>query len=256
MLIDFVPPWALFFISSALVIAAVEVGYKLGRKVYKNAANERESPVSAIAGTILGLQAFMLAFTFGLVSERYEQKKGLVREEANAIRAVWQMSDFLPEVDRAETKNLLKEYIERRLTVVRSHDPEFARSQIIIGQQLQHQMWVLAVKHGSTDLNSDIGAVYIESVKDLAGIQAVRYSLGIDARIPTVIWIVLIALLILGMLAVGYHTAIAESRRWSSNTSNIVATTIVAATVRSSRRADARHFVVARTAATAKAANV
>ncbi len=213
MLIDFVPPWAMFFISIALVILAVEVGYRIGMTVYKKDVNERESPVSAIAGTILGLQAFMLAFTFGIVSDRYDTKKGLVREEANLIRTVWQRSDFLPEPDRSTAKAVLHEYIDKRIVVVQSHDIQLARSQVKEGRRLQRQMWNLALKHGLTDLNSDIGALFVESINDLATIQANRFVLGIEARIPTAIWFVLIALMILGMMAVGYHTAIAESRR-------------------------------------------
>ena len=49
-----------------------------------------------IAGAILALATFMLAFTFGIVADRYDTKKGLVREDANAIRTAWQRSDFLP----------------------------------------------------------------------------------------------------------------------------------------------------------------
>ena len=40
-----------------------------------------------------------------------------------------------------------------------------------------------------------------------------RVALALQARIPTAIWAVLVSLLILGMIGVGYHTAIAASRR-------------------------------------------
>jgi len=36
---------------------------------------------------------------------------------------------------------------------------------------------------------------------------------GLQARVPSGIWFVLYALLLLGMIAVGYQTAIADSRR-------------------------------------------
>jgi len=47
----------------------------------------------------------------------------------------------------------------------------------------------------------------------MADLQALRVNQGLQARIPTGIWFVLFALLVLGMIAVGYQTAIAESRR-------------------------------------------
>jgi len=213
MLIDFVPPWALFFISTVLVILAVEAGYVIGRRVYRNNVNERESPVAAIAGAILGLQAFMLAFTFSIVSDRYDVKKGLVREHANAVRTAWQRSDFMPEPDLTEAKTLLRRYVDRNITVAESNEPALARSAIGEAEEIQHRLWELAVKHGKTDLNTDIGSLLVEATNDLASLQEQRYNLGVEARIPTAIWFVLVALLILGMMAVGYQTAIAESRR-------------------------------------------
>jgi len=213
MLIDVVPLWAIFFVSIALVIIAVEVGYRLGRTVYRKDANERESPVSAIAATILSLQAFMLAFTFGIVSDRYDSKKELVRQNANAIRTAWQRSDFLPEPDRTETKLLLRHHVDRAIEVSLSNDPDLVKANRGEGLRNQHRLWDIAARHGATDLNSDIGALVVESANEIASVESLRYDLGIDARIPTAIWIALIALLILGMMAVGYHTAIAESRR-------------------------------------------
>src|SRR5215510_9556716 len=90
MIIDALPIWVLFLITAALVVLAVEIGFRVGKMVRTRSSEERKSPVSAIAGAVLGLLAFMLAFTFSIVSERYDTKKGLVREEANVLRAAWQ----------------------------------------------------------------------------------------------------------------------------------------------------------------------
>ena len=81
---------------------ALEAGYRLGRAMHRRLEEEKESPVSAIANAILGLAAFMMAFTFGIVWDRHDAKRTLVREEAIAIRTAWLRSDFLPETDRGE----------------------------------------------------------------------------------------------------------------------------------------------------------
>ena len=66
MILDILPPWVLFFVTVGLVLLSVEIGYRIGRTVRGKFEDERESPASSIAGVILGLQAFMLAFTFGI----------------------------------------------------------------------------------------------------------------------------------------------------------------------------------------------
>ncbi len=104
------------------MLAAIEVGYKLGQAARRRSEEEKESPVSAISGTILGLLAFILAFTFGIVSNRYDARKELVREDANAIRTAYLRSDFLPEADRVVAADLFRTYVDSRLAAVRSRD--------------------------------------------------------------------------------------------------------------------------------------
>lgn len=213
MIIDLVPVWLLFFIMVGVVLLSSEIGYRMGRNIWGKAKAERESPASAISGTILGLQAFMLAFTFGIVSDRYDLKKSLVREEAGVIRSAWQLSDFLPEPDRTKSRARLKEYLDQRVSLVAAGDTDaIIRSQ---GDSLsiQRELWKIAVENGRRDLNSDVAALYVEALNELTNLHAKRIVVALHARIPTAIWAVLMSLLVLGMISVGYHTAIAESRR-------------------------------------------
>ena len=105
---DALPIWAVFTTTLLLVVAAIEAGYRLGRAARSRSEHVKESPVSAIAATILALLAFIMAFTFGIVSDRYDARKALVREEANAVRTAWSRADFLPEPDRGEAAVVLR----------------------------------------------------------------------------------------------------------------------------------------------------
>lgn len=215
MLIDVLPVWALLFISVGLVLGSAEIGYRVGRAVRGTADCEREEPASSISGVILGLFAFILAFTFSLVSERYDLKKSLVREEANAIRTVWHRSDFLQEPDRARSKELLQSYVAKRVAVAQEYpdSPGSAKPVIEEAVRTQKELWNLALTNGRLDMNSDIGALYVESVNELANVHALRVGVGINARVPTTMWIVLICLLMLSVSGLGYYTAIADSPR-------------------------------------------
>lgn len=213
MIIDFVPVWLLFFIMIGVVLLSSEVGYRLGFNIRVKEKAERESPASAISGAILGLQAFILAFTFGIVSDRYDTKKSLVREEASVIRSAWHLSDFLEEPGRSRSKMLLKGYIDKRITLAASQDMES-----ILGSQeeilaTQRQLWEFGMIAAKANMDSDVGALYIESLNEMSNLHAKRLAIGLQTRIPTAIWVVLMSLLILGIISVGYYTAIADSRR-------------------------------------------
>src|SRR5687767_171479 len=108
---DDIPIWVLFVITTLLVVGAIELGYIVGKFAHRKSEEEKESPVSAIAGTVLALLAFILAFTFGIVSNKYDSRRELVRDQANAIRTAYTRSDFLPEPSRDESKVLYNEYI-------------------------------------------------------------------------------------------------------------------------------------------------
>lgn len=213
MLIDIMPIWVLFFVIISIVIISAEIGFRIGRDVYDKARREKESPASSISGVILGLLAFILAFTFSIVSGRYETKKTLVRDEANAIRTTFHRADFLPESDRVTSRALLAEYLDGRITMAEARDPELVTGFLADARRLQRQLWEIAVANGRRDMDSDIGSLYVESINELERLHATRVSVGLQVRIPTSNWVVLLSLLTLGMMALGYYTAIAESHR-------------------------------------------
>ncbi len=214
---DVMPVGVLFAVTTIVVLIAIEMGYRLGHAVHRRSEEEKESPVSAISGSILGLLAFILAFTFGIVADRYDARKALVREEANAIRTTWLRSDFLTESDRGQAQVLLRDYVETRLAAVRSRDLEQIRQVLVESGRIQRELWDMAVANSRLDLNSDIGALYLESLNEVFDIHALRVAVGVQTRIPNGIWVVLYTLIILGMAGVGYQTAIAGSRRsWAT----------------------------------------
>jgi hypothetical protein len=192
---------------------SIEFGYRLSRIHGTRGATEKESPVSAIEGSVLALLAFILAFTFDIASNRFDARKELVRTEANTIRTAWRRSDFLPEPDRATTKTLLRDYVRARASAFQSSDEERVERVLDEAEQMQGRLWNLAVGHADQDMPSDIGALYLESLTEMETVHASRVALSLQSRIPPGIWITLAILTFFGMLMVGYQAGIAKSRR-------------------------------------------
>jgi hypothetical protein len=214
---DTIPVWLFFVITLILVGAAIEAGYRLGESVHRRTEDEKESPVSAISGAILGLLAFILAFTFAIVSDRYDARKALVRDEANALRTAYSRAEFLPDADRAEATDLFREYLKARLAVVESGSVDQVQTAMTDADRIQRRLWDMAVANARKDMNSDVAALYVEALNEVFNLHWLRVAVGLQARIPTTIWAVLFALIILGMIGVGYQTGIAGSRRtWAT----------------------------------------
>jgi len=74
-----------FIGTMAIVIISIGFGFYIGRILQRRKKNEKEGMISVISGSILGLLSFILAFTFGIVSDRHDARKALIRDEANQI---------------------------------------------------------------------------------------------------------------------------------------------------------------------------
>lgn len=241
---DILPIGGVFALGIAVVAIAIEAGFRLGRTAHRRSEEEKESPVSAISGTTLGLLAFILAFTFAIVSDRFDARKALVRDEANAIRTSYSRSEFLPEPDRREAAALLREYVDVRLAAVESGDMDRVKAGVAESERIQRRLWEMAVAHGRADMNSDVAALYIESLNEVTNFHALRIAVGIQSRIPSAVWAVLVILIVLGMIGVGYQTAIAGSRRTWAMLILSLSIALVTALITELDRSDSRFLSV------------
>ncbi len=211
--INGMPIGLLLLTTVILVVISIEMGYRTGKFVHRKREMEKEATVSSISGYVLALLAFIIAFTFGIVTDRYETRKTLVREEANGIRDTWLRADFLPDTDRIEARELLQKYTVLRLQAVKSLDSDTIQQALAASIHIQDQLWNMAVRNGRQDLNSDVAALYIESLNEIIDINATRVAIALHTRIPEGLWEVLLLLMLLSMFSVGYQTAISGSGR-------------------------------------------
>ena len=98
----------LFIAILLVVLLSVECGYRLGKFRRSRTELEKDAPVGTIVGATLGLLAFILAFTFGLAAARFDTRRQVLLDEANAIGTTYLRAGMLPE--RGEKiRNLLQE---------------------------------------------------------------------------------------------------------------------------------------------------
>ena len=69
----------------ALMLAATEAGFRLGRRFESQTPENVKSQISTIEAAILGILALLLGFTISMAVSRFEIRKQLVLEEADAI---------------------------------------------------------------------------------------------------------------------------------------------------------------------------
>jgi hypothetical protein len=208
---DLIPLSLLFLATCVFAWLAIEVGYRFGRWRHSLAAAEKEAPVGAMVGSILGLLAFLLAFTFGMAGSRFDARRQAVLEEANAIRTAYLRTRLLPEPQRTETADLLRKYVDVRIQGVREGKIVEALAQ---SEELQEALWSRAVAATKNkEAVPGIPGLFVTSLNETIDVSAKRVQVGLNSRIPSSIWLGLLALALLSMGALGYQSGLAMTRR-------------------------------------------
>src|SRR4029077_19796645 len=170
---------------------------------------EKEAPVGAMVGSVLGLLAFMLAFTFGMAASRFDTRKQLVLDEANAIGTTYLRTAMLPE-RRDEIRALLRSYVDARLEAVRSGR---VAARVLKSEDMQNKLWSAATAVGLQHPDSIIVGLFVESLNQVIDLHAKRVTAGLRNRIPGTIWMVLLTIATLSLAAMGYHGGLVGTTR-------------------------------------------
>ena len=209
MLTDALPIWAVLVLTVAIVLAAFEVGFRLGTRRQQHAGQEPEGPLGAMVGATLGLLAFVLAFTFSMAESRFDTRKQLVVEDAIAIRTAYERSKFLPEPDAKEVQGRLQEYVAVRLDGARH--PENFNTALARSEELQHLLWAKAVTAAQRE-RDDITGLFVESVNGVIDAHVKRIAAARN-RLPITIWVSVYLMAILGLAGMGYHAGLTGAKR-------------------------------------------
>ena len=208
--LDSVPVWCFFPISVLLGMLCVEVGYRIGRWRHARASGEKDAPVAAMVASLLGLLAFMLAFTFSLAATRFDARRQVVLEEANAIGTTFLRSRLLPEPQKSEIAHSLRQYAELRSC---SATADKIVRMTKRSPELHEELWSIALTAAEKDPRSITTGLFLESLNEMIDLHAKRVFVGLRSRIPGSIWVALFSLTLLGLSSIGYQAGLAVTRR-------------------------------------------
>ncbi|HEY4260315.1 MAG TPA: hypothetical protein VGM98_09145 [Schlesneria sp.] len=208
--IGILPLWAVFAFTLVVCIGSVEVGTVLAGIVLRQKnEKEPEGPLGSVVGSLLGLLAFILAFTFGMAASRFDARRQLVLDEANAIGTTYLRADLLPQKEGVEVQKLLREYAQIRLNLADKNIDEILKS----STDTQGQLWAQAKLLVKEEMDSELRSLFITSLNELIDLHQSRVTIGLQRRIPGTVWLAVYLLTALSMLAVGYQVGMSGIRR-------------------------------------------
>lgn len=171
-----------------LLLLAGEVGYRCGRRSHASANETTRAQVSTIQAAILGIFGLLLAFTFAMAESRFDARRRLVIDEANAIGTAALRGRLLPEPQRAEVARLFPRYLEARLEAnqARRNAPSLRAAEERT-DRLTDELWAHAVAAGERDPRAVPTGLFIQSLNETIDVRD-KWKAALDGHTPRASW--------------------------------------------------------------------
>jgi hypothetical protein len=192
-----------------LMLTFGEVGYQFG--VRSRTRQDKEAPTSLgpMVGGLLGMLAFVLAFTFSMASSQHDRRKQYVLEEANSIGTAYLRADLLDKQYGIKVKRLLREYVDIRLKAASGSDIDTALAKSV---EIHGLLWEQVSSAAGESPNTNT-LLMIQSINDVIDMHEKRVTAALRNRIPTSVWIALVGITALTMITMGAQVGLTGKRR-------------------------------------------
>ncbi|MTH16564.1 DUF4239 domain-containing protein [Flavobacterium sp. LC2016-01] len=193
--------WVISLILFILMIISCFAGKKIGNYIRnKRPAKEK----SAETSSLIALLFFLLAFTFGMSSERYDSRRKIVVEEANDIGTAILRSDLYPDSTRTQFRKDFKEYVEVRISYYETGaDTKGILKADSLSQIISAKLWKRATNLSKDPNNLAATQQMIPALNAMIDVATSRLA-GEKAKVPQSILAMLFFLSIITAFYSGY----------------------------------------------------
>ncbi|WP_459558634.1 bestrophin-like domain [Lacunimicrobium album] len=109
------PTWLIVLALFGVMFFADEIGFRYGYRHRKQEDDESRSVGGTLKGSVFGLVALLLAFSFSATTSRHEIRQRLVLDQANAIGTCYLRAGLLADPYELRMKDALRQYVDLRL---------------------------------------------------------------------------------------------------------------------------------------------
>jgi hypothetical protein len=132
--------WAFIFV---VALITGEIGYRCGRfrAARKQASDPERATIGTLVAAIVTLLAFGLGLTISFAQSRFETRRDLVTQEANAIGTAWLRAGFFAAPEGPRMRVLLEEYAQVRLDYIHAEAVAYLPTLRARTNALQNEIW-------------------------------------------------------------------------------------------------------------------
>lgn len=187
---------------AGILLAVAAAAFMLGLLLRRRYARTPEESDSLLTSSVLGLLALLLSFTFSLASDRFDARRVLVAQEANAIGTLYLRAQLLEEPYRSRLSHTLRAYVDNRIELGEA-DRNTSAALLTTNDRLLHQIWSESAAAFPSISGLDFSSTFYDSVNNVIEFDGMRKSARM-ARVPPVIFILLFLYVVSSAAMLGF----------------------------------------------------
>jgi hypothetical protein len=196
-------PGLLFFVICIVLLLSYEIGFRLRARNHDKIGQDGDKQIEETRNQIAVLLSLLIGFTLSMALTRFDYRKQLVVDEANAIGTTYLRALMQPEPVRTQASGLLRDYVDTRMAMFSDATPPLRRDASARHSKLiQDELWSGAVA-ASQQSPTPITSNYVQALNEMIDLDGKRVAATAN-RIPTDIWFLLGILSIMTTIVVGY----------------------------------------------------
>jgi hypothetical protein len=196
-------PYVLFAALFAASWAVLETGYRIAARTRINDDEHYHEQIINLRDSLMVLLGLLIGFTFAMAVSRFEQRRQLGIDEANAIGTMILRVRTLPEPVQSAVAPLARQYAAVRADFAGA-DLRSSQEQDAVrrSNELQKELWERVLAAPQQD-RTNIFGLFLQSVNEVIDLSEKRLAARED-RIPAVIWTLLTLIALLAAFTTGY----------------------------------------------------
>ena len=194
------------------MLACLEIGRRAGVRRAEREGQAAATGSGVVDGAVFALLGLLIAFTFSGAASRFDQRRSLIVEEANAIGTAYLRIDLLPAASQPEMRDSFRRYLDARLAAYRAiPDLEAVNAELARATALQQEIWRKAIAASSGSQAATM--LLLPALNQMIDITTTR-TMATQTHPPIILFVLLFALALLGALLAGHAMAGAKERDW------------------------------------------
>ncbi|MBI1818475.1 MAG: DUF4239 domain-containing protein [Deltaproteobacteria bacterium] len=197
----------------AAIVLSLEIGRRIGRRRAKLSA-EAATGLGAIDGAVFGLMGLVIAFTFSGAASRFDSRRHLIADEANAIGTAYLRLDLLPANLQPALRETFRRYVHSRLAVYQKlPDLQAAKEELATASNLQGEIWTQSVA-ACQAAGPPAAMLVLPALNQMIDITTTR-TMAAQIHPPVIIFVMLVVLILASALLAGNSMAGSPTRSWT-----------------------------------------